>query len=133
MTELMRLASAMGAESMTLTGLAGMGDLIVTCESKLSRNHRIGVALARGENLDSAIARLGMVAEGVYASLSARALARAHGIDMPLFERVDRVLHEGLAPREALDELMQLPAGRDVPRTGGHNGVIARHSIAAHR
>ncbi len=116
LAELMRLAFAMGAEPMTMTGLAGIGDLMVTCASPLSRNHRIGVSLARGENLDEAVARLGMVAEGVYASQAARVLAREHGIDMPLFEHVDRVLHEGLSPRDALDTLMQMPAGRDVPR-----------------
>lgn len=116
MSELMRLASAMGAEAMTLAGLAGIGDLMVTCASPFSRNHRVGVALARGEPLSEAVARLGMVAEGVHASRSARALAAAHGIEMPLFERVVRILHEGLAPREALAEVMRLPAGRDVPR-----------------
>lgn len=116
MSELMRLAFAMGAEPATLAGLAGIGDLMVTCASPRSRNHRIGVALARGEKLEDAVARLGMVAEGVYASISARALAVAHGIDMPLFDRVYRVLHEGLAPHDALDELMSLPAGRDVPK-----------------
>ena len=116
MTEMMRLASAAGAEPMTLTGLAGIGDLMVTCASPLSRNHRIGVALARGEKLEDAIARLGMVAEGVYASRSARALARAHAIDLPLFARIDRILHEGLLPRDAIGELMSLPAGRDVPK-----------------
>jgi glycerol-3-phosphate dehydrogenase (NAD(P)+) len=115
MSELMRLAFAMGAEPLTLAGLAGMGDLIVTCASPLSRNHRIGVAIARGEKLDDAVKHLGMVAEGVHAARSARALARAHGIEMPLFERVDRILHEGLAPRQALEELMRLPAGHDVP------------------
>ncbi len=114
MAELMRLASALGAEPMTLTGLAGVGDLMVTCSSTFSRNHRIGAALARGETLEQASARLGMVAEGVYASLSARALARAHDLELPLFERVDRVLHEGLAPRAALEQLMSLRAGRDV-------------------
>jgi glycerol-3-phosphate dehydrogenase (NAD(P)+) len=128
MTELMRLASAMGAESMTLTGLAGIGDLMVTCASRMSRNHRIGVALARGEKLTEAVERLGMVAEGVYASISARALAKRYSIDMPLFERVDRVLHEGLSPREALDELMGLPAGRDVPSTTRRAGLAARHA-----
>jgi glycerol-3-phosphate dehydrogenase (NAD(P)+) len=127
MTELMRLASAMGAQSMTLTGLAGIGDLVVTCQSRMSRNHRIGVALARGEKLDEAIARLGMVAEGVYASIAARVLARIHAIDMPLFDRVDRVLHEGLAPRKALDELMGLPAGRDVPGSPRPHGIAAHH------
>lgn len=116
LAEQMRLASAMGAEPLTLTGLAGIGDLMVTCRSPLSRNHRIGAALARGERLDEAIERLGMVAEGVYASRSARALAERYSIEMPLFARVDRVLHEGLAPAAALEELMSLRTGRDVPR-----------------
>jgi glycerol-3-phosphate dehydrogenase (NAD(P)+) len=113
---------------MTLTGLAGVGDLIVTCASRLSRNHRIGVALSRGEKLDEAIARLGMVAEGVYASLAARVLARRYSIEMPLFERVDRVLHEGLSPREALGELMRLPAGRDVASTARRGAHAVRHA-----
>jgi glycerol-3-phosphate dehydrogenase (NAD(P)+) len=116
MVEMTRLAHAMGAEPATMTGLAGIGDLMVTCASPLSRNHRVGVALAQGDTLETAVGKLGMVAEGVYASLSARALSRAHGIDMPLFERLDRVLHEGLSPEQALRELMSLPAGRDVPR-----------------
>lgn len=111
--ELMRLASAMGAEPMTLTGLAGLGDLMVTCASALSRNHRVGVALVKGAKLDQATASLGMVAEGVYAARAARELSQLHGVRMPLFERIDRVLHEGLAPLTALEELMQLPAGRD--------------------
>jgi glycerol-3-phosphate dehydrogenase (NAD(P)+) len=114
MAELMRLASALGAEPLTLTGLAGIGDLMVTCQSPLSRNHRIGVALARGQRLDAAVSQLGMVAEGVYASRAARALAAAREIELPLFTSVDRVLHEGLAPAAALGELMRLAAGRDV-------------------
>jgi glycerol-3-phosphate dehydrogenase (NAD(P)+) len=114
MAELMRLASVLGAQPMTLSGLAGIGDLMVTCQSPLSRNHRIGVALARGQPVDAAVAGLGMVAEGVYASRAARALAAARGIELPLFASVDRVLHEGLEPATALDELMRLPVGRDV-------------------
>ena len=115
MNELMRLASRLGAEPLTLAGLAGIGDLMATCASPLSRNHRVGVAIARGESLESAVAKLGQVAEGVYASIAARALARSSGLELPLFERIDRVLHEGLAPRAALAELMALPPGRDVP------------------
>jgi len=116
MTELTRLAFAMGAEATTMTGLAGIGDLMVTCASPLSRNHRVGAALARGEKLDDIIAHLGMVAEGVYASSSAHELARLHGLEMPLVDRVHRIVHSGLAPVEALAELMSLPVGRDVPR-----------------
>jgi glycerol-3-phosphate dehydrogenase (NAD(P)+) len=116
MTELTRLAFAMGAEATTMTGLAGIGDLMVTCASPLSRNHRVGAALARGECLDDVVSRLGMVAEGVYASSSARELAEIHGLEMPLFERIERVLRGGLSPLEALSELMSIPAGRDVPR-----------------
>jgi glycerol-3-phosphate dehydrogenase (NAD(P)+) len=116
MTELTRLAFAMGAEAATMTGLAGIGDLMVTCASPLSRNHRVGAALARGETLEGVVSRLGMVAEGVYASSAARELAALHGLEMPLFERIERVLRHGLPPIEALSELMSLPAGRDVPR-----------------
>jgi glycerol-3-phosphate dehydrogenase (NAD(P)+) len=116
MSEIMRLAFAMGAQPATTAGLAGIGDLMVTCESPLSRNHRVGVALAQGLPLAEATARIGMVAEGVYASRAARALAREHGVDLPLFEHIDRVLHEGLSVSEALSFLMELPTGRDVPR-----------------
>lgn len=116
MAELTRLAFTMGAEAATTTGLAGMGDLMVTCASPLSRNHRVGVALARGEKLEDIVAQLGMVAEGVYASIAARALAVRHGVEMPLFDRVDRVLHDGLSPADALSELMTLTVGRDVAR-----------------
>lgn len=115
-SELMRLAFAMGAEPTTLAGLAGIGDLMVTCASPFSRNHRLGVALARGQKLQDALAQIGMVVEGVYASRAARALARTHGIAMPLFEQIDRILHEGLEPSAAVDEIMHLPGGRDVPR-----------------
>ncbi len=115
MVELTRLASVMGAQPATTTGLAGIGDLMVTCASTLSRNHRLGVELARGVSLEDALARIGMVVEGVYASRSARALAEQHGIAMPLFDHIDQVLHEGLPVAAAIDALMGLPTGHDVP------------------
>jgi glycerol-3-phosphate dehydrogenase (NAD(P)+) len=116
LSELMRLALALGAEPATTAGLAGIGDLMVTCASPHSRNHRIGMALARGTPLSAAVRELGMVAEGVYAARSVRELARAHGLQMPLFEHIDRVLHEELPVSQALATLLELPTGRDVPR-----------------
>lgn len=116
MAELMRLASAMGADPATAAGLAGIGDLMVTCASRYSRNHRVGEALARGVPLDEALAGIGMVAEGVYASRAARELSAAYAVEMPLFEHIDRVLHESLPVPNVLARLLELPTGRDVPR-----------------
>lgn len=116
LSELMRLSLALGAEPATTAGLAGIGNLMVTCQSPLSRNHRVGVALARGARLAEAVSQLGMVAEGVHASRSVCELARAHGLDMPLFEHIHRVLHEGLPVAQAIASLMEMPTGRDVPR-----------------
>ena len=116
LAEITRLAVAMGAAPLTLVGLAGIGDLMVTCASPLSRNHRVGVALARGERLSEILGRLGMVAEGVYAAVAARDLSRAWRVEAPLLERVYRVLYEGLGCEQGLRELMTLPAGRDVAR-----------------
>lgn len=113
MSEIARIALALGARRETFRGLAGIGDLVVTCASAQSRNHRVGVAIARGERLDDVLAKLGMVAEGVPASVAARELAAAQHIEAPLLERVHRVLHEGLAAESALDELMALAPVRE--------------------
>jgi glycerol-3-phosphate dehydrogenase (NAD(P)+) len=112
--ELMRLTLELGAEPTTVAGLAGLGDLMVTCSSKHSRNRRIGAALARGERWSDAQARIGMVAEGIYAAQVAGELARRHRLKLPLFETVDRVLHEGLSTQEAIRHLMHLPVGHDI-------------------
>jgi glycerol-3-phosphate dehydrogenase (NAD(P)+) len=116
LAEYTRLAVTMGANPLTFAGLAGIGDLMVTCASPLSRNHRVGAALARGQQLPEILEHLGMVAEGVHAAVAARALARAHHVEAPLMDRVYRVLYEGLGCEDALRELMTLPAGRDVGR-----------------
>ncbi len=114
LAEITALTSAMGARPGTLAGLAGAGDLMVTCRSQHSRNHRVGEALAKGESLDAAVARLGMVAEGVTTSIAAKELASAHEIECPVLDRVYRILHEGVSPTDALEELLRMRAGRDV-------------------
>jgi glycerol-3-phosphate dehydrogenase (NAD(P)+) len=116
LAEITRLAVTMGANPLTFAGLAGIGDLMVTCASPISRNHRVGVALAQGKKLPDILADLGMVAEGVHASVAARSLAQQNGVTAPLLEHVYRILYEGLGCDEALRALMALPAGRDVAR-----------------
>ncbi|MFO1395904.1 MAG: NAD(P)H-dependent glycerol-3-phosphate dehydrogenase [Burkholderiales bacterium] len=102
-----RLSTALGGQRETLMGLAGLGDLVLTCTGNLSRNRRVGLALAKGRGLDEILAELGHVAEGVPAARAARRLARLHDIEMPICEAVDRVLHEGLSPRSAVSELLR--------------------------
>lgn len=116
LAEITRLAVTMGASPLTFAGLAGIGDLMVTCASPMSRNHRVGAALARGELLPDILAKLGMVAEGVYAAVVAHVLTRTHRVEAPLLDAVYRVLYDGLACDAGLRQLMTLPAGRDVAR-----------------
>ena len=110
-----RLSGALGGRRDTLMGLAGLGDLVLTCTGDLSRNRRVGLALARGESLGAILAAIGHVAEGVQATRAAHALAKHHGIDMPIVGAVHRVLYEGVAPRDAVLALL----GRE-QRAGEH-------------
>lgn len=102
-----RLSEALGGARETLMGLAGLGDLVLTCTGDLSRNRRVGLALAKGETLPAILASLGHVAEGVDAARAVRALARHHGVDMPICGAVHAVLHEGLPPKEAVEALLR--------------------------
>lgn len=102
-----RLSAALGGARETLMGLAGLGDLVLTCTGDLSRNRRVGLALAQGKPLATILAELGHVAEGVDTAVAVRALARQHGIDMPICDAVYRVLHEGLAPKRAVEALLR--------------------------
>jgi len=102
-----RLSQALGGRRDTLMGLAGLGDLVLTCTGDLSRNRRVGLALAQGRALPDILADLGHVAEGVPAARAVRELAREHGIDMPICEAVDRVLHEGLPVEHAVRALLR--------------------------
>lgn len=106
LSEIARLGVALGADPMTFSGLAGIGDLMVTCASPLSRNHRVGAALARGMSLAEAIESLGMVAEGVKACKIAFEITNAMDMRSPLIHGVYRVVHDGLSPQAALGELM---------------------------
>jgi glycerol-3-phosphate dehydrogenase (NAD(P)+) len=104
LAEISRLAVALGGHPDTLAGLAGLGDLVLTCTGALSRNRRVGQALGAGRTL--AEATQGMVAEGVRTTIAACALAETAGIEMPIAQEMRAVLHEGKSPRQALDELM---------------------------
>ncbi|MBP2323663.1 glycerol-3-phosphate dehydrogenase (NAD(P)+) [Kibdelosporangium banguiense] len=107
LAETARLGMALGADPMTFAGLAGLGDLVATCSSPLSRNRTFGERLGSGQSLAEAQkATHGQVAEGVKSCSSIRALAVRHGVDMPITEVVHRVCHDGLDPREAGAELI---------------------------
>jgi glycerol-3-phosphate dehydrogenase (NAD(P)+) len=107
LAEMTRLGVKMGASPLTFAGLAGMGDLVLTCTGALSRNRSLGVEIARGESLDEALAKRQTVAEGVMTTHSARALAAREGIEMPIVSAVYRILFEHQPPRAAIGELMR--------------------------
>jgi glycerol-3-phosphate dehydrogenase (NAD(P)+) len=109
LSEITRLGVAMGARSETFSGLAGVGDLVVTCLSRHSRNRRVGEAIGRGQTLEEALSGLVMVAEGVRTTRAAVELGREHGVELPIIEMVHRVLFEGHDPREAVQMLMTRP------------------------
>lgn len=106
LAETARLGVALGADPMTFAGLAGLGDLVATCSSPLSRNRTFGEHLGRGESLEAAQASTRQTAEGVKSCLAIRDLARAHGVEMPITEQVELVCHEGVDPRVAVKLLM---------------------------
>lgn len=104
--EISRLGTKLGAAQMTFAGLAGIGDLIVTCTSRHSRNWRTGYQLGQGKSLDEALAGMHMVVEGVHATKAAHRLAETHGVVMPITSEIYRVLFEGKSPRAAVEDLM---------------------------
>jgi glycerol-3-phosphate dehydrogenase (NAD(P)+) len=110
LAETARLGVALGADPITFAGLAGMGDLVASCSSPLARNRTFGEHLGRGETMEQAQAATRQTAEGVKSCLSIRDLARAHGVEMPITEQVERICHEGMDPRIAVDTLMSRTA-----------------------
>ncbi|MFB7514244.1 NAD(P)H-dependent glycerol-3-phosphate dehydrogenase [Streptomyces sp. NPDC056144] len=110
LAETTRLGLAMGADPLTFSGLAGLGDLVATCSSPLSRNNTFGTNLGRGMTLEETIAATKQTAEGVKSCQSVLDLARRHGVDMPITETVVSIVHEGKPPAVALRELMSRSA-----------------------
>ena len=107
LAEMTRLGVACGGQRETMAGLAGLGDLVLTCTGGLSRNRTVGVELGRGRKLADIIAGMhGMVAEGVLTTNAAAGLAKKHGVEMPISERMHAILHQGKSPSEAIHELM---------------------------
>jgi glycerol-3-phosphate dehydrogenase (NAD(P)+) len=106
LAEIIRLGDAMGARRETLMGLAGMGDLILTCTDDLSRNRRLGLALGSGKALEAAVHEIGQVVEGLNTAREVVQLAAKWHVEMPISEQVYRVLHEGLAPPAAVHNLL---------------------------
>jgi glycerol-3-phosphate dehydrogenase (NAD(P)+) len=109
LAEMTRLAVRLGGRAETMAGLAGMGDLVLTCFGALSRNRRVGYELGRGRKLDEITGEMRQVAEGVKTARSARQLAARRGVEMPITEGVYRMLYEGKSPRELEIELMERP------------------------
>ena len=106
LAEMMAFGAACGAAPDTFLGLSGMGDLVVTCASPLSRNHRVGIELAKGRSLEEVQADMREVAEGVHTTTAARELARRLGVSAPIAEQLYRVLFEGGEPRQAVHDLL---------------------------
>jgi glycerol-3-phosphate dehydrogenase (NAD(P)+) len=107
LAEITRLAVAMGGRPRTLSGLAGLGDLVLTCTGDLSRNRSVGIELANGRKLAEIVSSMTMIAEGVETTAAAADLARKFEVDLPITEQMDSILRGGRSPREAIRELME--------------------------
>ena len=113
LAEMSRLAAARGAQPETLTGLAGLGDLVLTCTGALSRNRQVGIELGKGRALGEILADMRMVAEGVGTTAALLALAREAKVELPITEQVAAILHQGKPPREAIRDIMDRPQKRE--------------------
>jgi glycerol-3-phosphate dehydrogenase (NAD(P)+) len=107
LAEMTRLAVRMGGNPMTLSGLPGLGDLVLTCAGDLSRNRKVGLQIAQGKGLEEIALGTPMVAEGLRNARSVYLLARRLDVEMPIVEQMYRVLYEGKKPLEAVRDLMQ--------------------------
>ena len=114
LTEITALGVTLGANPLTFSGLTGLGDLITTCSSPLSRNHYVGVELTKGRRLQEITESMSGVAEGVSTTVVARNLAHQHGLEMPITEKLYQVLYHGLDPRQGAVELMEAEAKHEL-------------------
>jgi glycerol-3-phosphate dehydrogenase (NAD(P)+) len=117
LAEISRLACAMGGRRESLAGLSGLGDLVLTCTGKLSRNRHVGIELGRGRQLEDILAGMRMVAEGVRTTTAALALGRRHGVELPIASQMAEVLDGRITPKVAVGNLMLRP------QRGEHDGV----------
>jgi glycerol-3-phosphate dehydrogenase (NAD(P)+) len=113
LAEMARLSVALGARQETLSGLAGLGDLVLTCTGSLSRNRYVGIELGKGRSLDEILAGMTMVAEGVGTTAAALSLASEHQIDLPITKQIDAILRHGKSPRDAIHAIMERPLKRE--------------------
>ncbi|MCC7441041.1 MAG: NAD(P)-dependent glycerol-3-phosphate dehydrogenase [Bdellovibrionales bacterium] len=113
-SEMVRLGTAFGGQQSSFLGLAGVGDVIATCTSPLSRNYRVGLGLAQGLSLDAILEELGSTAEGIQTARTVWVFSRERRLHVPIFERVHRVLIGELSVAQALDELMSEPVSQDI-------------------
>ena len=107
LAEMTRLAVAMGGQPNTLAGLAGLGDLVLTCNGELSRNRAVGVELAHGRRLDEIVGSMKMVAEGIKTTNAAVDLAKRYAVEMPIAGQMFQMLNHGTSPRDAIQRLME--------------------------
>ncbi len=114
LTEIAALGVALGANPLTFAGLTGLGDLIATCSSPLSRNHYVGVEITKGRSLEEITGSMNGVAEGLNTTIVAHNLAWQLGVEMPITEKIYQVLYHGLSPRQAALELMEAQAGHEL-------------------
>jgi glycerol-3-phosphate dehydrogenase (NAD(P)+) len=108
LTEMTALGAALGANPLTFSGLAGMGDLMATCASSLSRNHFVGVELTKGRSVEDITGSMKAVAEGVTTTVAAWSISQELGIEMPITERIHQVLYEGIEPKQVMNDFIGL-------------------------
>jgi glycerol-3-phosphate dehydrogenase (NAD(P)+) len=113
LAEITRLAVALGGRGQTLAGLAGLGDLVLTCTGELSRNRTVGIELAKERRLEDIVGSMRMVAEGIKTTTATLELARRHSVEMPITEQMYQMLYQDLSPREAVRRLMERSLRRE--------------------